>query len=850
MDVNYDKLLQAVELVAYNRLDECRDDTLIEKLMTVFERSFGGDLNCSDQQLHAIFDLCVRSVDRWTGEDRCRVFIGPVFSFIFRLISSAQVQRVLGRTPVIVQCKRLVDLKDGVFADCDYSIQSYYVKGLIKLFASEEASRVAFEEGLINEQFVKSLIDLGIESKSFFVKESIQECLVEILARSCEAEDTIASKHFQLLATSFELKLNKFQIKIIGQLLVKEKRTLLRLFPDLFHSLISHITGHADEHTNLQLIKLLANHLDDEAQINFVFTKLIKYSLLKALIAFSAHLASRNVTYLNRWFIFVVLPLQIDAGNCTSANSDCDAKQGTNEIQSATNQSRFSYSQFYEEFVRSRTDERSLIYGLHHLKINFPKHLSNDQLSQVFDTINSFVRKLIKQSRIKLLRESLLMIGNVCRQLDQSVDPKLFVVLVDLLISLLWSENFHCECLIWLRHLFERQDFKNGQLVQDEEIRRKMVNLLNQILNLELTDDNLDTIDGGLELLDALIKNCGLVLTELSDSTLKSIFKIWNYSTGHSDNYALKASCISILFSVQLQLDVPIIDRLLSESRDASDQLASSTDITEIIWKCLKDENSLVRRRAVESIREGVLEKDRIKALNKLMADNGKLCLGIFYHVSESVLFDIDADIQLASINLLLNLMVDLLKNEQLTTEETTKFRGLLCFIHCLHFTVIHNLICFTVKEECLNALQKIRDCLQASSTSKSDLLSVLGGESVFEYQVNGHAEEENCVQQSNENVSLHRDEQLNEMFKDNVFRTEEIIAQFTKQRVEQMQNGGSPVGQSARTSITNRMNVNSLLEFLYTFDPKSILGNEIKVDFLDDILAARANDDVIIDCY
>ena len=64
------------------------------------------------------------------------------------------------------------------------------------------------------------------------------------------------------------------------------------------------------------------------------------------------------------------------------------------------------------------------------------------------------------------------------------------------------------------------------------------------------------------------------------------------------------------------------------------------------------------------------------------------------------------------------------------------------------------------------------------------------------------------------------------------------------------MQNGGSPVGQSARTSITNRMNVNSLLEFLYTFDPKSILGNEIKVDFLDDILAARANDDVIIDCY
>ena len=51
MDVNYDKLLQAIEL-AYNRLDECRDDTLIEKLITVFDRSFSGDLNCSDFRIN------------------------------------------------------------------------------------------------------------------------------------------------------------------------------------------------------------------------------------------------------------------------------------------------------------------------------------------------------------------------------------------------------------------------------------------------------------------------------------------------------------------------------------------------------------------------------------------------------------------------------------------------------------------------------------------------------------------------------------------------------------------------------------------------------------------------------
>lgn len=862
MDVDYDKLLQAIELVVYNRLDECRDDTLIEKLITVFDRSFNGDLKCSDQQLNAIFDLCRRSVDRWADEDRCKVFIGPVFSFIFKLISSPGVQLVVGRQPVVAQAKRLIDLKNEVFTNCDYSIQSYYVKGLTKLFASKTASKLAFEEALITERFVKSLIDLGVDSKSFFVKEAIQQCLVEILTRTCEADDdAIASKYFKLVVSSFELRLNKFQIKIIGPLLAKEKRTVLRLFPDLFHLLMGHINGHADENVNIQLIELLAAHLDDEAQISFVFTKLVKNKLLKVLIAFSAHLAARNAVYLNKWLTFVVLPLQIDADNDTTIDATTDTTSGTKQ-NNGTQQngtvkrqtsSCFSCSQFDEDFVRSLTDERSLIYCLHHLKINFPKCLSDEQLSQVLEIIDRFVRQLIKQSKMKLLRESLLMIGSICKRIDQSVGPKLFAVLVDLLISLLWSESFHCECLIWLRHLFERHDLQNGELVRDAEIRTKLINLLDQILNLELKDDNLDTIDGGLELLGALVKNCGLDLSELSDSTLQSIFRIWSYSTEHSYNYALKASCISILLNIRLQLDAPAIDRLLSGSIDKSDKSACPTDLTEIIWKCLKDENSLVRRKAVDSIREAVLDCDRLKdsALDQLMADSGRLCSGLFYHVSESVLFDIDADIQLASINLLLNLLVDLLNSEQVT-EKTTTFRGLLCFVHCLHFTAINHLICFTVKEECLNALQTIRDCLQASSISKNDLLTILGDESVFEYQVNGHGQAENGVQRSKEDLQQDRDEQLNEMFKDNVFRTEEIIAQFTKKRVEQMQqNGGLPANESpARTLITNRMNADSLLEFLYTFDPKSILGNKIKVDFLDDILAAQANDDVIIDCY
>lgn len=853
MDVNYDKLLQAIELVAYNRLDECRDDTLIEKLITVFDRSFGGDLNCTDQQLKAIFDLCRQSVDRWADEDRSKVFIGPVFSFTFRLIASPAVHSVLGREPVLMQTQRLLALKDSVFADCDYSIQFYYVKGLTKLFANEDASRVAFEQRLVNEQFVQSLITLGIESKSFFVKEAIQQCLVELLTRSCRQDDAIISKHFGLLATSFELRLDKFQIKIIGQLLTRERQTVLRLFPNLFHSLIGHIHGRANEPVNLQLIELLANHLDDDQQIGFVFTKLVKNGLLKALVAFSAHLASRNAAYLNKWFTFVLLPLQIDAHNEPANKTNGVKPTGETNGIDPTSPSCFSYSAFDENLVRSLTDERSLIYCLHHLKIHFPKHLSDSQLKQAFETINAFVRKLIQQSRIKLLRESLLMIGNICKQIDRSTDPKLFVVLVDLLISLLWSENFHCECLIWLRHLFERHDFKNSELIRDKEIHGKLVSLLDKILNLELTDENLDTIDGGLELLDALIRNGGLEMSTLDDSTLKPIFRIWNYSVEHSNNYALKASCVSILFNIRLQLDAAAVERLLDEPADkpAGDKPASLADITKIIWSCLKDENSLVRRKVIESIREGVLEAGRVKAgrLDQLMSDNGRLCLDIFYHVSESVLFDIDADIQLASINLLLQLIVDLLNNEQVSG---TKYRSLIYFVHCLHFTAINNLIGFTVKEECLNALQTVHDCLQRSSTSKSDLLSVLDGESVFEYQVDGYDKtgDQNGHKQSDD---LHRrDEQLNEMFKNNEFRTEEIIAQFTSERVEQMQNGGPPAtsNESTRTSITNRMNVSSLLEFLYTFDSKSILGNRIKVDFLDDILAARANDDVIIDCY
>ena len=859
MDViDYDKLVQAIELVAYNRLDECRDDTLIEKLISVFDRSFD-HVNCSQTQLNAIFDLCKRSIDDWKA-DKLKVYISPVFSFVFKLISSPDVQATVGRKAICLELSELVDLKTDVF-ECDYSIQSNYVKGLSKLFANREGSKIVFEEALIDASFVQSLINLALANRSFFVRESIQRCLVELIRRSVEFDDKLTSTYFQLIVSSFELKINKFQIKIINQLLLNDvakdvgssvvrstdirsndvnsndvssneiRSTINRLFPDLNQKLINHLNCHADENVIIQLVELLASSLDDETQIDFVFIKLIKNNLIRPLIAYSTNLSSRNPAYLNKWFVYVVLPLDVS--------------------RTSTSNQHFNYTEFDQQYVRAFENEKTLIYCLHYLKVNFPLRLTDQQLHQVFEIVGQFVTNSIEQGKIKLLRESLLMIGNLGKRLNQ-LEPSLFGMLVGLLIDLLWSEHFQSECLIWLRHLFEN-DF-NHRLIGDKDIQTKMTDLIDRLLKLELKDENLDVIDGGLELLDALIKTDHLNLNELDESVLRSIFNIWSYSTEHSDNYSLKASSISILFNLRLQLNSSIIDRLTTDGQP--DQTTAQTDIMEIIWKCLKDENSLVRRKVIDTIKERIFHKDQLNGLlDELMKEDGKLYLGICYHVSESILFDIDADIQLAAIHLLKNLLTDLMSKPNLTDSDPTnalKFKGLIYFVHCLHFTLMNNLVYFTVKEECLNAIELLRNCLDQNSISKSRLISILDDcESVFNYQVDGHKEDGPTKSTNGDDLHKRRDEQLNEMFKDNLFRTEEIIAQFTNERVEQMKNCSLHTDSTNhQTSITNKMNSTALVEFLYSFDPKTIPINEIKVDFLDDILSARANDDVVIDCY
>ena len=846
MNINYNKLLQAIELVAYNRLDECRDDTLIEKLVTVFDSSFSNS-NCTNQQLNAIFSLCKQSINKWSY-DKSKVFIGPVFSFVFKLLSSIEVQNAIDQKVMALQLKKLIDLKKEVF-NCDYSIQSYYVKGLIKLCSSKDGSRLLFEERLVDEQLIDDLISYGLNCKSFFVKEAIQQCLVEILRKSSELndDDGLLIKFFRLIILSFELRLNKFQIKIIGQLLLdgELKLRIFKSFPDLNQKLISHINCQIEENINLQLIELLANCLDDESQINFVFIKLIKNSLLRPLITFSTNLALRNSTYLNKWFTYVVLPLQID--------------YESNEI----NSNLFSYSEFDKNFIKSLTNERSLIYCLHYLKIKFPKQLTDRQLNEVFEIIENFILNLIKQSKIKLLRESILMIGNLSKQFNR-LDPKLFGILIDLLVSLLELEPFQCECLIWLRHLFANEFENSQQLIENENLKRKLSNLLQRIINLELKDENLDVIDGGLELIDTLIRHNYLKLSKLDNSILKSIFNIWNHSIDHSDNYSLKASCISILFNLHLQLDKETKDRLLNEMHISEDNNNSSyklynktANISEILWKCLKDENSLVRKKVIESIKESIMAKDCIKdeMIDKLAGED-RLYLNVCYHLSESVLFDIDADIQLASINFLKNLIINFVDKDltdKLSKDEMLKIKinGLIYFVHCLHFTILNNLTCFTVKEECLNVLQEIKNCLDKNLLKKADLISILkNDESVFEYQIDSYGkEEEKSVNNLNDESNRRRDEQLNEMFKDNLFRTEEIIEQFTSKRVESAV-CNSRDSNLTQTSITNKMNKKQLIEFLFTFNANTCLNNEIKVDFLDDILAARANDDLIIDCY
>ena len=62
-------------------------------------------------------------------------------------------------------------------------------KGLSKLFASRKGSKIMFEEALNGEQFVESLINLELVNRSFFVKESIQRCLVELIRWSVEFDD-------------------------------------------------------------------------------------------------------------------------------------------------------------------------------------------------------------------------------------------------------------------------------------------------------------------------------------------------------------------------------------------------------------------------------------------------------------------------------------------------------------------------------------------------------------------------------------------------------------------------------------------------------------------------------------
>lgn len=84
------------------------------------------------------------------------------------------------------------------------------------------------------------------------------------------------------------------------------------------------------------------------------------------------------------------------------------------------------------------------------------------------------------------------------------------------------------------------------------------------------------------------------------------------------------------------------------------------------------------------------------------MKEGGKLYLGICYHVSESVLFVIDDDIQSAAMHLLKNLVTNLVSKLNLTESDPTnalKFKVLIYFIHCLHFTLMNYLVLFTVKE-------------------------------------------------------------------------------------------------------------------------------------------------------
>lgn len=830
MEINYNKLLSAIELVAFNKLDECRDDTLIEKLVSVFDLSFN-ELNCPDQLLHSIYNLCKEAVDLWSNLDsRSNIFVGPVFSFIFKLISSHSLQNVIGRKEIIPRLRLLFDLKKNVF-DCDYSIQSYYIKGLTKLFSNRDGSKIVFEENLIDKSFVQFLIDQGLKSQSFFVAGSIQQCLVEVIRRSTEFnEDRITIKYFSLIVTSLEFNLNKFHIKIIGQLLSEDymKRKLSTLFPDLNQILISRLSP-KENSINLHLIELLANNLDNESQINFVFIKLIKNNLLKPLICYSSNLAAnRNSDYINKWFIYVVLPLEI------YCNSDLDKSQIN----------YFQYSDYDRQLVSSLINEKSLIYSLHYLKTQFPNSLNKNQLEQVFNIINQFVRNLIDNSKIKLLKESILMIGSLDKQINE-LEPKLFAILIDLLITFLWSSNeqFQCECLIWLRRLFD----DNIKLLENNEIRGKLINLLNRLLSLKLDDENRDLIDGALELIDVLIKTNHFNISQLNNDHLKSIFEIWKYSVKHSDNYSLKASCISILFNLQFSIDRKRIDEILASDSETNANGNESIDLLEIVWKCLKDENSLVRRKVIESIRDNILNnKSKVKcdAIDKLITNDSKLYLEICYHLSESILFDIDADIQLASIDILKNLIIDLLNTKLDASILNQKLRGLIYYVHSLNFTLMNNLVCFTVKEQCLSVLDEIRDCLAKNSISKDDFLSILDENvSVFEYKVDGFRKKD--LNNIEENSSAKKEKHLDEMFKDNVFRAEEIIEQFANER----SNCSLPT-ESTKTAITNKIDIKNLLEFLFTFDRECYINNKIEIDFLDDILAAKANDDVILDCY
>lgn len=854
-----DRLCEAIWLVGVNQLDEHRDDTLIEKLISfvdqsvqattkdAFDRlSWSKTCNVCEQLIRSWCcqmvssntdhcDQLIRQLDEWNIEHNKYRFtnvlqhvddssIGPIFRLLGSLRSIEARFEQPDSDSLIDQRRwyeRFESMNRIVKRSDNFSLHSHYISFWHRIVMNRSNSIRLFESELVSNHFLDQLIQDYSHSTSYFVRQQIGrtiECILKAVLRlntDSPYWSLIHKLHGRIQSNVTQIDLDWFDRCLTGETTSQDRlRTAL---PLLAYSLTNCISSNQSMVIISKVLLILCRLPLSDSEKTIIWIKLKKLRNPSALALFATQLCNLSKDHMTDWIRYSLLPL-------IQQPAALDRLQQTyGEIVATTNISITS------------SDDSFAIHGLYCWRSQLSKNAFHQCWPGIFITIEHLLQlNAALAPGPKLLREIVTFLNQIfdSEQVTDKITVKNVITILFLLMHHSPSIDINSVLSLLRKLVASRCNLIDSSTID------QLILVLNQNLCQALTQQDYEQLDSNFDLLSELLRQHPPLVEQISAANWISIRNLWNKSMQSTDFYWIKVSAIPLLMALDLNA-TPNLLKTVEIERNSF--IRQST-------RLIKNENPLIRKCVVQSFCSN-LSMLVLKLYRNEFAGEGQTHFDhLIRSLSEVIVFDVDVDIQIAALNALLKLFQEIFAIATKSDDFVLFARIVGCllpFFHAVQFALQNESVETLLSETAQDVYDKLQLILRQDETIQNkfkQLDSEFNDKAIlFEYEI--ESIDVNSNGDIEENVSKYS--VLDQLFQVGHFPIQEVLKQMTDDiRVDQ--NKESKVVRQVRHTIT----WSEINDFLFnpncSFAKQADHSNHI----LDDILAAKINRNVIMDCY